>query len=128
MKVFTPSSCVSSMVSPYFFTLVKLSSGYTARLYRMLHATKKKNKKEPNHQISQPKETPKPFVTNLIPRRIGNGAAVRSPARHHTVPIRRVTCDAKRSIPSNTRREGVEETRTQDRDEEGGAGAYRRTR
>jgi len=32
MKFFTPSSCVSSMVSPYFFTLVKLSSGYTARL------------------------------------------------------------------------------------------------
>lgn len=45
MKVFTPSSCVSSMVSPYFFTLVKLSSGYTARLYRMLHATKKKTKR-----------------------------------------------------------------------------------
>jgi hypothetical protein len=29
---FTHSSCVSGMVSPYFFTLVKLSPGYTARL------------------------------------------------------------------------------------------------
>jgi hypothetical protein len=59
MKVLTPSSCVSSIVSPYFFTLVKLSSGYTPRLYRMLQ----------NHQINSFSETKNANISYRPPPR-----------------------------------------------------------
>ena len=36
MKDLTPSSWVRSIGNPYFFTLAKLSSGYTPRLYKIL--------------------------------------------------------------------------------------------
>lgn len=61
-KVLTALSCVSSMGRPYFFTLPKLSSGYTPRLYRML----------------QPHQTPRinPHCQNLaLTRSISNKPA-----------------------------------------------------
>jgi hypothetical protein len=47
-KVLTAASCVSSMGRPYFFTLAKLSSGYTPRLYRMLQPQARHSNQSPN--------------------------------------------------------------------------------
>jgi hypothetical protein len=52
-KVLTAASCVSSMGRPYFFTLAKLSSGYTPRLYRMLQPQAR-----PSNQSPNPKDFP----------------------------------------------------------------------
>jgi hypothetical protein len=86
------------MVSPYFFTLVKLSSGYTARLYRMLHATKKKQKGTESNQSAE--RNPQTFCHRSNPpaNRQWRRRPLARQTSHRTYSPRNLRCQEKHSV------------------------------